>query len=137
MRETRFRRSALILACASALVTGSAACTGETGYDDALWCYFIGSLYFDAHGVVGGDESALYGTCFAELESVGDVLWPELAADFRAYSALHDAAGPTAPAPPSPAAFMAARYPDWETRRESLRTRIELPHRQPGRTIQR
>lgn len=119
MTRRRLVWSSLIGALAVVL----AACPGETG-EEVLYCFVLNALTGGEHGV----ENCEFG--YEPPQDRRAVL--RYQDDLRAYQALARAGSATGPAMPTPAEFMASRYPDWPARAASLRVTLAMP--EPART---
>jgi hypothetical protein len=101
---------------AMVLTLAGSGCPGTSG-EEILYCFVLNAITSGEHGVENCDIYEIPGERRAVLRYEDD---------FRAYQALAAFGGATAPSAPTPAAFMASRYPDWPARAASLRATLAI-----------
>jgi hypothetical protein len=113
----QLRRSlaAMSLIGAMAVALSASGCPGETS-EEILYCFVLNALTGGEHGL---EDCYIY-------EIPEDRALARYEDDLRAYQAMVEFSGATGPAVPTPAEFMASRYPDWPTRAAALRVTLGL-----------
>jgi hypothetical protein len=107
---------------AMVLTLAGGECPGSSG-EEILYCFVLNAITSGEHGVENCDYYEIPGERRAVLPYEDD---------FRAYQALAAFGGATAPGQPTPAAFMASRYPDWPARAASLRATLAISATPPA-----